>query len=386
MAKIKGPFDLPKLPAKIDYSELVDQVTKAHAALARLDEMFKHISNPALIEQTFLTQEAVLSSKIEGTQVTLEDVLKQEAEKGGEHIEESSEKGRDIKEVWNYRRAFRMGLDMINAGESLAENNIKKLHKALLQSVRGKTRAPGEFRKDQVHIGPPGTPMSEARYIPPIASSIPGLYSNFDRYFNTPGAEKDPLVQIAIAHYQFEAIHPFKDGNGRVGRLLIPLFLYKRGIISSPLMYVSQYFEENRRDYYDLLSDVSYKDAWVPWIRFFLHGLCVQANKASEVGRAITVLRDEHRKHLSEYKSTYAYAVLDAMFAQPYFTPNMIARSSGVKNKQTILNLIAKFTAAGILKDISPHRKRNKVYVFEELTNLLDNHERGSTQKTQSTR
>ncbi len=374
MAKTKGPFDLPELPVKIDYSELVDQITKAHTALARLDEMFKHIPNSALIEQTFLTQEAVQSSKIEGTQVTLEDVLKQEAEEGGEHIEENSERGRDIREVWNYRSAFREGLEIINGGGQLAENNIKRLHKILLQSVRGKTRAPGEFRKEQVHIGPPGTPASEARYIPPTASSIPNLYSNFDRYLNTDTAEKDPLVQIAVAHYQFEAIHPFKDGNGRVGRLLIPLFLFKRGIISSPLMYVSQYFEENRRDYYDLLADVSYKDAWIPWIRFFLNGLCVQANAASEVGRKITTLRNEHRTHLSEYKSTYAYAVLDAMFAYPYFTPNILSMRSNVKNKQTILNLIEKFKEAGILKDLSPHRKRNKVYVFSELANLLDGH------------
>jgi Fic family protein len=372
MAKNKGPSDLPKLPAQINYNDLVDQITKAHSSLARLDEMLRHIPNPSLIEQTFLTQEAVLSSKIEGTQVTLEEVLKKEAEQGGEHVEEDSEKGRDIREVWNYRRAFRMGLDMIAEGEPLAENNVKKLHRTLLQSVRGKTRAPGEFRKGQVHIGPPGTPMEDARYVPPGAGEISDLYSNFDKYLNNPAAEKDVLVQIAVAHYQFEAIHPFMDGNGRVGRLLIPLFLFKRGVISSPLMYVSQYFEENRHDYYDLLADVSYKDAWTPWIRFFLNGLCVQAAIASEAGRAITQLRSEHQAHLSEYKSTYAYSILDAMFAQPYFTPNLISAKSGIKNKQTVLNLIEKFKAAGIVVDLIPSRKRNKVYEFKQLTDLLN--------------
>ena len=372
--KPRGPFDLPKLPAKINYSELVEHIARAHTALARLDEMLKHMGNLSHLESAFFTREAVLSSKIEGTQVTLEDVLKEEAA-DKKNIDESTEKQRDIVEVLNYRRALRRGLKMVDEGEPLAENNIKELHKILLQSVRGKTRTPGQFRREQVYIAPEGTPIEEARYIPPVALAIPELYSNFDQYLNTENSERDTLVQIAVAHYQFEAIHPFKDGNGRIGRLLIPLFLYKKKIIAHPFIYISKYFEEHRRDYYDLLADVSYKEAWTVWIRFFLHGLCEQANDATELGRAIIKLRNEYRGHLTEFHSSYAFNLLDAIFERPYFTPVLIGKISGIKNSQTVLTLINKFLEAEILKDLTPERKRNKVYEFHHLTKLLNGKE-----------
>jgi Fic family protein len=370
--KKKTLFDLPKLPANINYTELVEHIARAHTALARLDEMLKHVVNPSHLERTFFTREAVLSSKIEGTQVTLEDVLKEEANDSPADSEES-ERERDIVEVFNYRRAMRQGVSFIEDGKTLSENTVKALHKTLLKSVRGKTRAPGEFRREQVYIAPKGTPMEEARYIPPLPSALPGLYSNFDKYLNTnPPEERDPLVQIAVAHYQFEAIHPFKDGNGRMGRLLIPLFLYERKIIARPLIYISKYFEEHRRDYYDLLANVSYKDEWIPWIRFFLHGLCEQANEATELGRSIIQLRNEYRAHLAEFHSTYAFNLLDAIFQRPYFTPAVIKKDSGIKTTQTVLNLISKFVEAGILTDMAPKKKRNKVYQFHPLIKLLD--------------
>ncbi len=370
--KAKTPFDLPKLPPLIDYKELVEHISSAHAALARLDEMLKHVSNPALIERTFLTREAVLSSQIEGTQATLEEVMKKEAE-DGKKISETTEKARDIQEIINYRDALREGVEIINQGEFLAENNVKKLHRILLESVRGKTRAPGEFRREQVYIAPPGTPMSEAGYIPPVPQEVPELYGNFDKYLNTATSERDVLVQIAISHYQFEAIHPFKDGNGRMGRLLIPLFLYQRKIIARPLMYISQYFEEHRRDYYDLLADVSYKDAWIPWLRFFLNGLKEQALDACQLAGKIITLRDEYQKHLAEFNSTYAFNLLDAIFARPIFTVVKIQERSGIKVYQTLLNLVEKFVDAGILQDSTPDKKRNKIYEFKPLLKLLEN-------------
>ncbi|MCI0619719.1 Fic family protein [Candidatus Wolfebacteria bacterium] len=322
---------------------------------------------------TFLTREAVLSSQIEGTQATLDEVLKKEAEEG-DTPREDSEKTRDIREILNYRRALRTGTQMIDTGESLTENNVKKLHKTLLESVRGKTRGPGEFRRQIVYIAPPGTPMEEARYVPPPAPAIPNLYSNFDKYLNTRESEHDSLVQIAVAHYQFEAIHPFKDGNGRMGRLLIPLFLYSRKIIVRPLVYISQYFEENRQDYYNLLAAVSYENAWIPWIRFFLNGLCEQADDACELARKVIALRDEYQKHLAEFNSAYAFNLLDAIFAQPYFSTSSIRKTSGIRVHQTLLNIIAKFVEADILRDISPNRQRNKIYAFVPLLNLLDKH------------
>ena len=369
----KTPFDLSLLPVKIDYSLLVSDIAKAHASLARLDETLTHLRNPKIIERTFLTREAVLSSQIEGTQATLEEVLKEEAV-AGENVVENTKKMQDIREVINYRRAMNEGIKLIDQGEPLAENNIKRLHCILLESARGKTKTPGEFRREQNYIAPPGTPMSEARYVPPLPTRVPELYSNFDRYFNIPESEQDPLVQLAVAHYQFEAIHPFKDGNGRVGRLLIPLFLYRRKILSKPYVYVSKYFEEHRRDYYDLLADVSYKNAWIPWIRFFLNGLTEQAADACSLIRDILELQRKFHAVLSDFHSPYAFNLLDVLFAYPICSTTQMRALGDIKNIQTLLNLIKKFERDGILVDISPERKRNKTYAFAPLLEILDHY------------
>ena len=369
----KTPFELPLLPPKIDYTLLVGDIAKAHASLARLDETLIHLRNPRIIERTFLTREAVLSSQIEGTQASLEDVFKEEAS-AGDNPNDATKKAEDIREVINYRRAMSEGVKMIDASTPLAENNIKKLHSILLQSVRGKTKSPGEFRRIQVYIAPPGTPMSEARYVPPLPVRVPELYGNFDRYFNTAEAEQDALVQLAVAHYQFEAIHPFSDGNGRVGRLLIPLFLYDRKILSKPYMYVSKYFEEHRRDYYDLLADVSYKDAWIPWIRFFLNGLTEQASDACMLVRQIVDLQQKFHTVLSDFHSPYASNLLDVLFVYPICSTTQMRMMGGIKSVQTLQNLIKKFTKAGILEDISPDRKRNKTYAFVPLLDIINHH------------
>lgn len=378
MAQQKGKlaFQLPKLPPKIDYSTLVEELNAAHAALARLDETLLHqITNPVLLEQTFFTQEAVLSSQIEGTQATLEEVFEKEAE--GTTVEQKDKKSRDIREIINYRQAFREGIRIIQTGGSLSENTVKKLHAILLHSARGQSRAPGEFRRVPVYIAPPGTPITEATYVPPDAGAILDLYSDFDRYLNTESAERDPLVQIAIAHYQFEAIHPFLDGNGRVGRLLIPLFLHKRKILSRPFFSISKYLEQHRREYYDLLADVSYKHAWVPWLRFFLHGLSEQARDANALAHKIMDLRARYQEHLAEFNSAYAFDLLEAIFVRPIFTTTLIRKQSGIRNAQTLLNLIAKFVKAGILQDISPHRKRNKIYAFVALRTIIREYNTG---------
>lgn len=372
--KPKNPFELPLLPPDIDYAILVTDLTKAHAALARLDESLTQLQNPAIIERTFLTREAVLSSQIEGTQASFDEVLKEEAFVG-EDISETTKKAQDIREVINYRKAMGAGIKLIDADEPLAENNVKKLHATLLQSVRGRTKTPGEFRRDQNYIAPPGTPISEARYIPPSPMRIPELYGNFDRYFNAVDSERDALVQLAVAHYQFEAIHPFNDGNGRVGRLLIPLFLYQRKILSKPYVYVSKYFEEHRHDYYDLLADVSYKSEWIPWIRFFLYGLAEQANDANSLVHKIVDLQNKFHSVLSDFKSPYALNLLDLLFAFPIITTTQMRERANIKSVQTLLDLIKKFERAGILVDVSPDRKRNKTYAFLPLLRIIDHYD-----------
>jgi Fic family protein len=368
------PFNPPKLPVKIDYEALATDLSRAHAALARLDETLNHIENPTLLEKTFHTREAVLSSRIEGTQASFEEVFEQEAQVE-EYDENATEKTRDIREIQNYRDTLDRGKAYIDKGKPLSENVVKELHTILLNSVRGCNKAPGEFRRQKVHVGPQDGDVEKARYTPPLPRNIADLYSNFDRYVNIPENEDDPLVQIAIAHYQFEAIHPFEDGNGRIGRLIILLFLYDRGIISPPLLNLSEYFEKHRRDYYDYLADVSFRGNWAGWIQFFLNGLEEQAQEARDRTQRVLTLHREYEERVREFHSVYALNLLREMFAQPIFTTRSIRKPAGIDNPQTLANLLNRFKEAGIIEKLSPERKRNKIYVFRQLLQLLEGNE-----------
>lgn len=363
----KNPHIPEKLPVKIEYQDLLSQITKAHGSLARLDAMISQLPNPSLLERTFLTKEAVLSSQIEGTQATIKEVFEYEAE--GQKKEDSP-KERDIREITNYRFAVKRGVEMLKE-RPLSENLIKELHKILLQSVRGHDKAPGEFRKQQVYVGKQGVGIEGASYVPPPWTAIPELFGNFEKYLNS-REEQDILVQIAVAHSQFEAIHPFLDGNGRIGRLLIPLFLYERKVLSHPLLYLSQYFEENRPDYYRLLGNVTEKGEWLPWIKFFLSALEEQSVKAYETSKNMFGLYRSYKEKVQSINSKYALDLLDVIFAHPVFSYKSIKETAKVKNPQTLINLIKKFVETGIVQELEPERKRNKLYAFGELMKLLN--------------
>lgn len=363
----KKPFILSKLPVKIDYNQLISKITEAHRAIASLDSLLGALPNPALLGRTLQTKEAVESSKIEGTQATLEEVLQYEAlaEK-----KEDSEKQKDIHEVINYRAALVLGIKSLET-RPISENLIKKLHATLLKSGRGANKAPGEFRKIQVYIGKTGASIEEATYVPPAANEILSLFSNLEKYLNS-DEEKDTLVQIAVAHYQFEAIHPFLDGNGRVGRLIISLFLYEKKLLSHPFLYLSEFFEEHRQEYYELLRGVSEKQDWTSWIHFFLSALAIQARKAEDTGKEILRLHASYKEKITKFNSMYAAHLLDAIFVRPIFTTASLRKHTTIKNTQTFFNLITKFVEADILKEATPEKKRNKVYVFAELMKLLN--------------
>lgn len=363
----KKPFNLPKLPAEIDYDQLIGKIIEAHRAIASLDSLLGTLPNPALLGRTLQTKEAVESSKIEGTQATLEEVLQYEAlaEK-----KEDSEKQKDIHEVINYRAALDLGIKSLET-HPISENLVKKLHATVLKSGRGANKAPGEFRKIQVYIGKPGAGVEEASYIPPAANEILPLFSNLEKYLNS-DQEKDKLVQIAIGHYQFEAIHPFLDGNGRVGRLIISLFLYEKKLLSHPFLYLSEFFEEYRQNYYELLQRVSEKQDWTSWIQFFLNALTTQAKKAEETCKEILRLHVEYKEKISEFNSMYAINLLDAIFVRPIFTSASLRKHAKIKNTQTFFNIVAKFVEAGILKEATPEKRRNKMYVFTALIKVLN--------------
>src|SRR3989339_2146873 len=282
------PFVLPKLPPKIDYDQLIGKITEAHRAIAGLDSLLNALPNPALLGRTMQTKEAVESSKIEGTQAILEEVLQFEALT---NKKDETTKQKDINEVINYRQALDLGIKNLES-LPISENLVKKLHATLLKSGRGANKAPGEIRKIQVYIGKPGANIEEASYVPPTANEVIPLFSNFENYLNS-DEEKDKLIQIAVADYQFEAIHPFLDGNGRVGRLIISLFLYEKKLLAHPFLYLSEFFEEHRQTYYELLRNVSEKQDWEHWIKFFLNALAIQAQKAEKTGKSILKLHQE---------------------------------------------------------------------------------------------
>lgn len=366
----KQPFTPPLLPPQIELSNLIKLIADAREAVARYDEAVKRLPNPALIRRAFETKEAVLSSKIEGTQATFEEVLEFDAE---EAKSEENEKLRDYREIGNYRQAIVQGKHLLK-DKPLSENVIKELHTTLLNSVRGKNKTPGEFRRHQVHIGPPGATLEEASYVPPVHTEIPNLISNLINYLHD-DTQPDRLVQAAIAHYQFEAIHPFADGNGRVGRLIIPLYLYEKGITSQPNLYISEFLETHRRDYYERLNKVSAEDDWLEWIAFFLRALRSQANVSRKRVENVEHLYKELHERLPEFNSFYASSFLEALFMRPIFSAQIIGKEAGITNSKTLYTLVDKFARANLIVDMFPGRSRNKLYAFGALLDILENGE-----------
>lgn len=363
----REPFFPPLLPPQIDYASLFPKIIKARDIVARYDEAVKRLPNPMLIQRSFETKEAVLSSRIEGTQATLNEVFLLDAQ---EVETEENEQEKDYREIFNYRLAIEKGRDLLKQ-KPLGENVIKDLHRLLLNSVRGRNKNPGEFRTDQVYIGKYGATIEQATYVPPPAREIQGLFSNLEKYLHAENVI-DPLVQIAIAHYQFEAIHPFNDGNGRVGRILIPLFLYEKGVTAYPNIYISEFLEKHRPLYYELLRGVSEKNDWDSWIMFFLDGIQEQTAQTLEKVTRIEALRISLKNRMSEINSMYAYDFLDALFVNPSCTVKSIQKITNITNKQTIYSLIDKFLETGIISDMYPERERNKVYIFKELYKVIN--------------
>lgn len=361
---MKPPFTPPKLPPRLDLSPIIREIGAAHDAVSELNGVLTQVPNPDLLTAPLVTKEAVLSSKIEGTQATLEEVFEHDA---GEP--ETGASGEDVQEVVNYRAALRQGLELLK-DQPLSENLVKALHSTLLRSGRGHSRMPGEFRRSLVYVGAPNEP-EHARYVPPLPVAIPELMSDLGRYLNATG-EPDGLVQIGIAHYQFEAVHPFMDGNGRIGRLLIPLLLYRQGRLSHPLIYISEFFEAHREQYYALLNGVSERDEWLPWIKFFLEGLTTQAQKTKATARSILALYDDLKRRVVAAHSVYGAAFLDALFVRPVVTAGQIRARVPARSEQTVYNLVRKFVELRILRASRLKLRRGaRMYVFDDLMSLL---------------
>lgn len=369
------PFLPPNLPPKINYLPLVKNLGEARAALGKLDGLLINLPNPRLLIAPLLTKEAVLSSQIEGTRATLENVFQYEAE---EKTSEKNENEKDSREIINYRKAINMAMsDPSRLGRAEADlprfrlgtELLRKLHYILLDSVRGEDKNRGHFRVTQVFIGFARSTIKEAIYVPPPPQVVPRLLENWENYLRGE-MEKDPLIQIGVAHYQFEAIHPFVDGNGRIGRLLIPLFLTERKLLSFPLLYISEYFEERRRLYYDLLNGVSRASQWEDWLKFFLDAITLQSTKTQATILKMLVLHNKLKEKILTLNSAYALNLLDILFASPVATFPSLRKQLVVKSPQTIFNLLAKFKELGILKEVSS-KHRGKIFVFKDLIEIL---------------
>ena len=363
------PYHPEKLPANLDnlnWQLVAKKVSEASAALAYYNGILEAIINPSIFLTPLETKEAVLSSRIEGTITTVDEVLKFEVDLKPESISKQN----DIIEVLNYRTATRAAKDWLSKGFPFNLTLICAIQNDLLQGVRGKDKHPGEIRKEQVWIGPKGCPIEEATYVPPEPLGLKTHLNDLVDFMNL--ADQEILIQAAIMHAQFEIIHPFSDGNGRTGRILIPLFLWCKKRISSPSFYISEYFDENRDQYIENLRKISNAKDWEGWILFFLQAVSIQAKRNSEKAHQVLNLYSDMRTRIVELtKSPQAMKVLDSLFMTPIMKPSDFIKLSGLEPKSAH-RIISKLKSEKILKTIQKHSGRSSgVLVFDALYKLI---------------
>ncbi len=336
--------------------------------MARYDGLLQGIVNPAVLLSPLTTQEAVLSSKIEGTQATVDEVLKHEA-----GLQKEGEKSKDIQEIVNYRLALFLATDYLKE-RPLSLYLIRELHRTLLDSVRGQDKTPGEFRKDQNWIGRPGAPIEEASFIPPSPLQLDDHLQAWEVYLASD--DIDHLLQAAVVHAQFELIHPFRDGNGRIGRILIPLFLYQKKKLSRPMFYLSSYLERNREEYYARLQGISRDNGWNGWIEFFLRAVTEQAKENSAKVKRIMGLYDDMKGQITALtRSQHAIPVLDAIFFKPIFQTSDFVERSGIP-KQTAMPLLRTLKENNLLTTVrEASGRRAAIMAFPELLNIAEGRE-----------
>ena len=362
------PFVPTKLPLhEVQWEPLIPIIGRANRALAHYEGVLYGVPNAELLLSPLTTQEAVLSSRIEGTQATLGEVLRYEAGEEPAGVE----KQLDIQEILNYRKALREAEGWLPE-KPFTLNLLLRLHEILLDSVRGKNMARGQFRRTQNWIGAKGTPIEGAAFIPPSPLVLMEYLDNWEKYYHHPGA--DALVQLAVIHAQFEILHPFLDGNGRLGRILIPLFLYERKLLSRPMFYLSEWLEERREEYVATLRDLGKQDgAWNRWIEFFLTGVEEQAARNSKKARAVMDLYERMKKNVIELThSLYAVPFLDQLFDRPVFQSTHL-KFEGSVSKATVAKLLRTLEGAGIIKVVrAGSGRRAGVFAFAELINICE--------------
>lgn len=355
------PAPLPPAPPLQFNSELLSLLSRADLALGRLDGVIQTVPDPNLFVAMYVRQEAVLSSQIEGTQSTLEDLLTIE-------LEPRAGAATDVGEIVNYVAAMNYGLERLPEFP-LSLRLIREIHGELLRSGRGASRRAGDFRDQQNWLGAGQVPIERATYVPPPVPEMRTALGDLERFLHDDSQLPD-LIYVGLAHAQFETIHPFFDGNGRVGRLLITFLLMHRGALHRPLLYLSVYLKENRAEYYDRLTAIRRRGDWEGWLRFFLRGVADTATEASATAQRIFELREEHRTRvLDEELGPNALKLLSVLFESPIVNVKLVSSRIGV-TFATANKLIGRFEDLGLVREITGQR-RSRRFRYEPYLRLF---------------
>lgn len=354
------PNPLPPIPEIEMDGEIVKLLVDANKQLVKLDTASQLISNADLFISMYVRKEALISSQIEGTQCTLDDVLDPEVEANA---------NLDVSDVINYVKATQYALKRLER-LSLCCRLIREIHEVLMENVRGQDKTPGEFRHSQNWIGPANCSLKDARYIPPNVEDMQTAMSDLEKYINE-NVDYDPLIRAALIHYQFETIHPFLDGNGRIGRLLILLYLMEQRLIEKPVIYISYFLKKNQIEYYDRISEVRRTGNFEQWIRFFLEAVSKAASDSLEAIRQLSVLHDTNVEKLP--KTTRSKdnlrAVFDYIEQYPIIDIKRTAKELEV-SYNTVAAAVRKLVELGILQETT-NAARNRVFAYEEYLAIL---------------
>jgi Fic family protein len=351
------PMALPPVPV-IEYdAELRTLLSKADRALGRLDGSIQTLPDPDMFVFMYVRKEAVLSSQIEGTQSSLNDLLEAEAEIS------DTQRPSDVSEVLNYVKAMNYGLKRLTE-IPISVRLIREIHNELMQGVRGKHAQPGDLRSSQNWIGPGGSTLNDAIFVPPPPHEVENMLSDLEKFIH---ADNDIpiLVKIGLIHAQFETIHPFLDGNGRVGRLLIAFFLCHKEVLLKPVLYLSHWFKLHRTRYYDLLQNIRDKGEWEEWLVFFLEGVANVSLEATETARSIVAMREDHRSRITNNfgrATSNGLKILEMLYSRPFIDSNIVREKLNI-SFPTASDLIKRFVDADLLVEITG-QDRYRVYQY----------------------
>ena len=354
------PAPLPPVPPIVLSEDIVNLLVQANKSLAVLEKASTHIPNVNLFVSMYVRKEALMSSQIEGTQATLEDVLDPTIDANA---------NRDVKDVVNYINATEFAIKRLH-DLPLCNRLIREIHAVLMSGVRGQEKNPGEFRTSQNWIGGQGSTLKNARYISPSPSDMTDAMPDLEKYINAE-EDTDILIRTALIHYQFETIHPFLDGNGRVGRLLITLFLMQKGLLTTPALYISYFLKKNRVEYYDRMTEVRTSGNYEQWIKFFLQAVLESSEDAVSTIEKLTALHETNVEAISKIgrASKNALLLFDYLEANPIIEISKTAEILGL-SYNAVSNLVNRFIEMGILERTSESR-RNRTFSYKTYIDIL---------------